>query len=172
MKLSKPLHDALNDQIQVELQAHYNYLGMSAHFESTPYLGFAKWMYMQAQEEYGHAMRVFDYLRRRNAVITLQGITGPKAGACKSPLDAFEVSLRQEREVTRKISDLYGLALQEKDYNTLPFLDWFLKEQIEEENAVTDIIGRLTLAGKDPGALLRLDDEAGRRVEEKAAKAV
>jgi ferritin len=172
MKLSKPLHAALNDQIQVELQAHYNYLGMSAHFECTPYLGFAKWMYQQAAEEYGHAMRVFSYLRERNAVITLQGITGPKTGSCKSPLDAFEISLKQEREVTKKISSLYELALKEKDYNTLPFLDWFLKEQIEEENSVTDIIERLTLAGKDPGALLRLDDEAGRRGEEKKASKV
>lgn len=167
MKLSKKLHDALNDQIRVELQSHYNYLAMSAHFECSPYLGFAKWMHLQATEEYGHAMRVYAYLRDRNAPITLRAIEAPQSDFGKSPLTAFVASLQQEQSVTRKINDLYELALKEKDFNTLPFLDWFLNEQVEEENTVTDIVERLTLAGDDPAALLRLDAEAGRRAEEK-----
>lgn len=170
MKLPKPLHDALNAQLQMELQAHYNYLGMSAHFEDSPYAGFAKWMRLQAAEEYGHAMRVYDYLSERNAAIVLLPIEAPKTGSGKTPLEVFQTSLKQEQSVTKAINALYELALKEKEYNTLQFLDWFLKEQVEEENAVTDIIDRLTLAGDNPGALLRLDDEAGSRASGKSAK--
>ena len=157
---------AINAQIKNELQAHYNYLGMSAHFERTPYLGFAKWMRAQSGEEYTHAMKLYDYLRERNATIELQAIDAPKTVYGDSPAEIFEIALAQEQSVTRQINDLYELALKEKDYATLQFLTWFLQEQVEEENTVSDIIDRLKLADNNTASLLRLDDEASRRVGE------
>ncbi|MDB6137537.1 MAG: Ferroxidase [Verrucomicrobiaceae bacterium] len=164
MKLPLPLQAALNAQIKNELQAHYNYLGMSAHFERTAYLGFAKWMRLQSQEEYGHAMKLYDYLRERNATVVLQTIDAPKTVYECGPLEIFEIALAQEQSVTQQINGLYELALNEKDYATLQFLTWFLQEQVEEENTVSDIIDRLRLASDNTAGLLRLDDEAARRV--------
>lgn len=155
---------AINVQIKNELQAHYNYLGMSAHFERSPYLGFAKWMRVQSSEEYTHAMKLYDYLRERNATIELQAIDAPKTVYGPRPVEIFETALSQEQGVTRQINDLYELALKEKDYATLQFLTWFLQEQVLEENTVSDIIDRLKLAGDNPAGLLSLDSEAGRRV--------
>ena len=160
MKPPTSVHKAINEQIKNELQAHYNYLGMSAHFEETPYLGFAKWMRAQATEEHVHAMKLFDFLRERNVSIELGAIDAPKTKYGPGPLEVFEVALAQEQGVTRQINDLYELALKEKDYSTLPFLMWFLQEQVEEENTVLDIIDRLSLAGDNAAGLLRLDHEA------------
>lgn len=163
MKPPASVLKAINAQIKNELQAHYNYLGMSAHFEQTPYLGFAKWMRFQSSEEYTHAMKLYDYLRERNATIELAAIEAPKTVYGTTPLEIFESALVQEQGVTQQINDLYELALKEKDYATLQFLTWFLQEQVEEENTVSDIIDRLKLAGDNPAGLLRLDDEAARR---------
>lgn len=167
MKPPASVQKALNAQIKNELQAHYNYLGMSAHFERTPYLGFAKWMRMQSNEEYTHAMKVYDYLRERNVTIDLEAIEAPKTVYGPRPVEIFETALAQEQGVTRQINSLYELAMTEKDYPTLPFLTWFLQEQVEEENTVSDIIDRLNLAGDNPAGLLRLDSEASRRLEAK-----
>jgi ferritin len=163
MKLPTKVLDALNAQIKNELQSHYIYLAMAAHFETTAYKGFSEWMRVQSREEYGHAMKLFDYLRSRNAPIVLQTLEAPKNGFGPKPLPIFETSLAQEELVTQQINDLYELAQNEKDYATLQFLTWFLQEQVEEENTVSDLIDRLRLVGDDPAGLLRLDDEARRR---------
>jgi len=164
MKPPTSVHRAINAQIKNELQAHYNYLGMSAHFEDSPYLGFAKWMRMQSDEEHVHAMKLFDFLRERNVTIELNALDAPKTQYGPHPLEVFEIALAQEQGVTRQINDLYELALREKDYSTLQFLTWFLQEQVQEESTVSDMIDRLRLAGDNAAALLRLDDEAARRV--------
>ena len=163
MNTPASIQKALNAQIKNELQAHYDYLGMSAHFERTPYLGFAKWMRVQSSEEYTHAMKLYDYLRLRNVAIELQALDAPRTLYGPQPLEIFEFALVQEQSVTQQINDLYELALKDKDYATLQFLTWFLQEQVEEENTVSDIIDRLRLAGDNPAGLLRLDDEAARR---------
>jgi ferritin len=154
---------ALNEQIKSEMQAHYNYLGMSAHFQNTAYLGFAEWMRVQSTEEYGHAMKIFDYLHNRDVTIELAAIDAPKTSFSSRPIEVFEASLVQEQSVTRQINGLYDLALREKDFATLEFLMWFLQEQVEEERTVTDLVDRLRLAGDNAAALLRLDSEAQRR---------
>jgi ferritin len=155
---------ALNVQIRNELQAHYLYLGMSAHFEETPYIGFAKWMRQQSREEYEHAMKIFDYLVDRNARVELSALDAPRIEYSGPPIEVFQTALTNEQSVTREIHALYDLAQTEKDFATLQFLTWFLQEQVEEENTVLTMIERLELAGDDPAGLLRLDDEAGRRV--------
>jgi ferritin len=163
MKMSPKVLDAINAQIKNELQSHYIYLAMAAYFETTAYKGFGEWMRVQSREEYGHAMKLFDYLRSRNAPIQLQTLDAPKNGFSSKPIEVFKISLAQEEMVTQQINDLYELAQKEKDYATLQFLMWFLQEQVEEENTVSDFIDRLKLAGDDPAGLLRLDDEARRR---------
>jgi ferritin len=168
MALPTAVQDAINAQIKNELQSHYAYLGMSAHFETTPFLGFAKWMRVQSAEEYGHAMKLYDFLRDRNGRIQLQAIDAPTTSYGPSPLEVIEQALAQEQEVTRQINNLFELALNQKDFATLQFLTWFLQEQVEEENTVSDMIDRLRLAGDNPAGLLRLDDEAGQRTSERA----
>lgn len=169
MKPPTSVHKAINAQIKNELQAHYNYLGMSAHFEESPYLGFAQWMRMQSSEEHVHAMRLFDFLRERNVTIELTALDAPKTKYGPLPLEVFEIALAQEQGVTRQINELYELAMKEKDYSTLQFLMAFLQEQVEEENTVSDIIDRLRLAGDNAAALLRLDSEAAKRVATRGA---
>jgi ferritin len=119
-------------------------------------------MRAQANEEYTHAMKLFDYLRERNATIQLAAIDAPKTVYGPLPVEVFEISLAQEQGVTQQINDIYELALRDKDYATLQFLTWFLQEQVEEENTVQDIVDRLRLAGDNAAALLRLDSEAQR----------
>ncbi len=163
MKPPSSVAAAINQQIKNELQSHYNYLGMSTHFEATPYLGFAKWFRMQATEEYGHAMKLLDYLRERNAPVELYTLDAPITSYDGDALAVFNIALKQEESVTCQITDLYELAQKERDYTTLHFLSWFLQEQVEEENTVSDMIDRLALVGDNAAGLLRVDDEAGRR---------
>jgi ferritin len=163
MALSTSLQDALNAQVRNELQAHYNYLGMSVHFSRTAYTGFARWFRLQAAEEYAHALKILDYVTARDGELSLQPLEAPPASFGESPIQVFQASLAQEQDVTRQINDLYALAQQERDFTTLHFLSWFLQEQVEEEATVTEVIDRLKLVGDDPAGLLQVDGEAGSR---------
>jgi ferritin len=165
MKISTKLEELINTQIQMEFESRYAYLGLSAWFETTPFQGFASWMRQQASEENFHAMKFFDYLNDRFGTVKLLPIPAP-AGSFDSPLAAFQAALGHEQKVTSSINSLYEAAIAEKDYQTAEFLNWFLKEQVEEEKSVQDMIDELELAGKDPDALLRIDKEAGCRTKE------
>lgn len=167
MKISAKLEGLINKQIQMEFTSRYAYLALSAWFETTPFQGFAKWMREQASEENFHAMKFFDYLNDRFGTVKLLPLDAPQA-KFSSPLDAFKASLKHEQAVTKSINALYAAALAEKDFATMQFLDWFLKEQVEEEKSVQDMIDDLALAGKDPDALLRLDKAASERGTEVA----
>ncbi len=160
--ISKKIEEALNHQINNELASYYSYLGMSAFLESTPYKGFAGWMRMQAEEEQGHAMKIFDYLNDRSGKVVLKAVLQPQTDF-SSPLEIFENSLAQEIEVTGQINELFQLAQDEKDFATLEFLGWFLMEQVEEEKSAQDMVDLLKLAGDSVEALLRIDSEAGQR---------
>ena len=162
MKIKKSIEKALNDQIRMELSSAYTYLSMAAYFERRAFNGFAQWMRLQREEEHGHAMRFYDYLHDRDGRVELQAIDKPEHDF-SSPLDVFERSLAQEREVTASIHSLYDLAVKEKDHATVSMLKWFVDEQVEEEKSVQDMVDRLKLAGDHPGALLILDKEAGQR---------
>ena len=166
MKISATLEELINNQIQMEFESRYAYLGLSAWFETTSFRGFASWMRQQASEENFHAMKFFDYLNDRFGTVKLLPIGAP-VNSFNSPLDAFQASLAHEQKVTASIGDIYEAALNEKDYQTAEFLNWFLREQVEEEKTVQDIIDELKLAGKDADALLRIDKEASCRSETK-----
>lgn len=156
---------ALNDQIRMELASGYVYLAMSAQFEAESYDGFAHWMRLQAQEELEHAMKLFDYVNRRGGRVVLQEIPCPPESFGK-PLDAFKNALSHEQKVTASIHALYALAGEHGDVATQRELDWFVTEQVEEEENAGRAVDLLTRAGEDPSALLFLDREFGARSEE------
>lgn len=162
MKLSENIEALLQKQLNKELVAFYTYLGMAAWFESTPYEGFAHWMHKQAQEEMGHAMKFFHYLKERGNTIQLMSLEAPKC-TFSSPLEAFEAALKHEQNVTQSINKIYEIAQQEKDFATTQFLGWFIKEQVEEESTSSALIQKLILAKDYVGALMSLDSQAGKR---------
>jgi len=153
---------AFNDQINEELFSSYVYLSMAAHFEEQNLEGFANWMRHQAQEEVAHAMRLFDHIHRRGGRVALKAIGEPPA-EFKSPLDAFEKALAHEQHITGCINDLYGIALEEKDYPAQMELQWFIDEQVEEEENTGRVVDQLKLVGDNQSALLMLDRELGQR---------
>jgi ferritin len=162
MELVDSLVRILVQQVANEYRSAYLYLGMAAYFEKTPFGGFAGWMRKQAREEVEHGDRIYDYLAARGAAIELRTI---EAAPCSydSPLEAFRAALNHEKRVTRWIRDIYELAQLEKDYETMDFIGWFLREQVEEERQTQDWVDRLEFAGEQKSALLAIDAEAGRR---------
>ncbi|MGH9340517.1 MAG: ferritin [Acidobacteriota bacterium] len=160
--LDKKIQDALNEQIKDEYYASYLYLSMSAWCAAQNLSGFAHWMRLQSQEELAHALKLLDYMCNRGAHVVLHAIDKPPSDF-KSMLDMFEQSLRHEQKVTEKINELYELALREKEHATEIELQWFIREQVEEEKTATDIVERLKLVQQDGTALLLLDNQLGAR---------
>ncbi|MCU0914268.1 MAG: ferritin [Planctomycetes bacterium] len=153
---------ALNEQINEELYSSYLYLAMSAWFESQNLPGFAAWMKVQAREEHAHALKFFEFIHECRGRVVLQAIQEP-AREWKSPLAAFEAALKHEQHITGRMDKLMNLALAEKDYATAGLLQWFVKEQVEEEASADRIVQMLKMAANAPGALLMLDHQMGER---------
>ncbi len=160
--LSERVQQALNEQINREFYASYLYLAMAAHFEEQSLDGFARWMYAQSEEEYGHAMRILRHVLERGGHVELASIAAPPA-EFGAPLDVFQQSLDHERKVTGHIHDIYRLAMEEQDYAAQSLMEWFVNEQVEEEDTVGRIVDRLRMAGDDRAAILMLDAELGSR---------
>ena len=160
--IHKELEDALNDQINQELTAAYNYLGMSTHFDTKNLDGFAAWMLLQHDEEQAHARRLLTYLQDRGGEVKLRAIPAPIV-EFTTPLEVFERALETEVENTRSINNLYEIAVKLNDHATKSHLQWFLDEQVEEEKSMEDVIAHLKLAGDDSAALLYLNDKLGAR---------
>jgi len=156
------MQDALNRQIEHEFYSSFVYLAMSAHFERGNLPGFARWMRLQAGEEHGHAMKIFDHILDRGGRVTMPAIALPPA-TFDAPLSVFEQALHHERAVTKSIHELYELAVQERDYPARVFLDWFVNEQVEEEKTAELVVEQLKMVGADRPALLQLDRELGQR---------
>lgn len=160
--MKQPVQDAVNDQIRHELASAYTYLSMSAHFEAENLPGFANWMKLQAQEELAHAMRLFSFMNDRGARVELQALDQPPT-KFDSPVSVFEQALKHEQKVTALIEKLYETAVEHKDYATQVELQWFITEQVEEENSATLIVEQLRMAGENRAALLMLDRQFGAR---------
>ncbi len=163
--MNKRMQSAFNDQINEELFSSYVYLAMSAHFESMNLEGFAKWMKHQAEEEMEHAMRLFDHINRRGGRVVLKGIGEPPL-EYGSALEGFQKALAHEQHITKCIHDLYKLALEEGDYPAQLELQWFIAEQVEEEENSGRVVELLKMAGDNKGALLMLDRELAKRSSE------
>ena len=160
--LSAKMQKALNDQINLEFSSAYIYLAMSAYFESINMSGGAHWMQAQYQEEQGHALKLIHFVHERDGRVTLQAIKAPP-GEWASLLAVFEQSLEHERKVSAAIHKLVDLALQERDYPTNSFLQWFVNEQVEEESAANGIVQKLKLIGENTNGLFMVDRELSKR---------
>ena len=161
--LGEKIENALNSQMNAELYSAYLYLAMNAYFESIDLGGFANWMRIQAQEELSHGMKIHDYIIQRGGRVILDKIEKPKT-EWESPLDVFEHVYAHEQKVTGLINDLVNLAIEEKDHATNNFLQWFVEEQVEEEESSSGILQKVKLAGEDASSILMLDNEFGQRV--------
>ena len=162
---SKKMQKALNDHLNAELYAAYLYLAMAAYFESTHLPGFANWMRLQSREEMAHAMRFYEYINERGGRVELQAIDKPPVNF-KSPLAVFEQALKHERVVSKEIDTLFDMARKEKDYASEVFLQWFVTEQVEEEQSAEAVVEALKMIGDQRPALLMYDRELGRRESE------
>ena len=162
LMITKTMEQALNKHLKEEMYSFYLYLSMSAYLEGLNFKGIASWMRVQAQEEYNHAMKFFDCLHERGGAVTLLALEQPQA-QWASVLAAFKAAYAHEKGITKKIHTLLDKATAEKDHATANFLQWFVKEQVEEEATAETIVKRLEAIGDSPGALYYLDHELGKR---------
>jgi ferritin len=160
--VNEKVQKSLNEQLNAELYSSYEYLAMAAYFESENLSGFARWMQLQSQEEYGHAMKFYNYLLQAGGKINLTQISAPKVG-WKSAEEVFKDTFEHEQKVTKAIYALVDLAIAEKDHATNIFLEWFVTEQVEEEASALKILERIKLIGDNKSGFLFLDHELGQR---------
>jgi ferritin len=161
--LNKKITNLLNSQINKEFYSSYLYLDMSNYYYDKNLNGFGNWFAIQAQEEYAHAMLFLKYLQNNGEKVTLEAIAAPnqKFTDFKKPLDA---TLEHEIIITTSINAIYAEAYTMKDFKTMQFLDWFVKEQGEEEKNSDDLCKRYDLFGTDARGLYLLDAELATRV--------
>ena len=160
--ISEKLEKAFNDQINKELYSEYLYLSMQAYFDRLNLKGFVNWMSVQVQEEHAHAMGMFNYLHERGGKVELQAIDKPEID-WESPLAVFDKVLDHEEYVTSRINALMDVAEDVRDRAAISFLDWYLKEQVEEEANVGGVLATLKLIKDDANALLLLDKDLATR---------
>ena len=162
MLINEKMSVAISGQINEEFYSSYLYLSMSAYCESVDLPGFAYWLRVQSQEEYMHAMNLFDYMQRRQGIVHLYPIAQPPL-EFDSVLDVMQQILKNEQSVSHLICELYELACQEKDYPTQVHMQAFITEQVEEEKSVADVIAQLQMIGDSTSDLLILDREMATR---------
>ena len=160
--LDKKVAELINDQINKEFYSAYLYLDFSVYYEEVGMDGFANWYMIQAQEERDHAVLMLQYLQNNGEKVTLEAIAKPDK-ELKDKLQVLELGLEHERYVTSLIHTIYEAAYSAKDFRTMQFLDWFVKEQGEEEKTAEDMIKKMRLFGDDAKSLYALNSEmAGR----------
>lgn len=159
---TEKMHQAMNDQVHHEFESAYIYLSMAAYFDEANLPGFAHWMKIQYQEEVFHTFKFYDFINERGGHVKLQAIDQPPT-EFDSPLQVFEAVLAHEQKITADINALYELALEEKDYPSQTFLQWFIDEQVEEEENAGSIVTTLKMVDGNPHALLMLDRELSQR---------
>lgn len=156
------VRDLINDQIAHEFYASHLYLAMAAHFEAQNFPGFAQWMRMQSEEEKSHALKLFEYLVERGEAIELKQIDKPPV-EFGTPVESFRAALEHEKKVTGLINRIYEAAQEARDYPTQIMLQWFIEEQVEEEDSTGSAVDRLEMAGDNNAALMFLDADFGKR---------
>ena len=160
--INAKLEEEFNEQINKELYSEYLYLAMKVYFMEQNLQGFVNWFDVQVQEEHVHAIGMFNYLNERGGKIDLRAIEKPVVEG-KTPLEIFEQVLKHEQYVTSRINHLADVADEVKDRAALSLLDWYIKEQVEEEATVSGVLATLKLIGDDKNALLQLDKDLAAR---------
>ena len=161
--LDKQLTALINEQINMEWYSAYLYLQIHCYYTDKNLNGFGNWFMVQTQEERDHALLFLKYLQNNGEKINLKDVMAPTfafEGFREPAAAAFE----HEQKVTASINNIYSKAYELKDFRTMQFLDWFIKEQGEEEKNTDDIVKRYDLFGSDPRGLYLLDSELGTRV--------
>ena len=161
--MNSKVHELLNQQINKEFYSAYLYLDFSNYFKARGLDGFANWYMIQAQEERDHAMLFYQFLQNESKRVTLEAIDKPDK-QLTSDMDVLLAGLEHEKYVTSLIHDIYAEAYEAKDFRTMQFLDWFVKEQGEEETNANDMITKMELFGSDPKSLYMLNQELAARV--------
>lgn len=161
--IDKKMEQAYNDQINKELYSAYLYLAIKAKFAEMNLQGFVNWMDVQVQEENAHAMGMYNYLLSRGGKLEFSAIDKPEVKD-ETPLELFEQILSHEEFVTSRINALMDVAEEVKDRASFSLLNWYIKEQVEEEDNVGGVLATLKLIGDDKKALLMLDKDLAARV--------
>jgi ferritin len=156
------VEEALNEQIHAEFFSFYLYLSVAAYFNTEHLDGFAHWMRVQAQEEFSHAMKLFDYLNERGGTVRLAALDSPQS-SWSSASDAVQAVLHHEQHISQRINELVNLANTERDHATTVVLHWYVNEQVEEEATADTLYHQVKMLEDSPHGLLMLDRElAGR----------
>ncbi|MBU4149397.1 MAG: ferritin [Candidatus Omnitrophica bacterium] len=161
--ISTKMTDSINEQINKEIYSGYLYLSMAAYSASIGLNGFANWFKAQLQEEIAHAQKFYDYIVKQGGRVVLQAIDEPPKDF-KGARDLFQKTLDHEKIVTKRINDLVIIARKENDRATETLLQWFVTEQVEEEETPTRILQKFDLIGKDENGLLTIDSQLATRV--------
>ncbi|ADL12521.1 ferritin [Acetohalobium arabaticum] len=160
--LSDRLLEALNDQMNFEfLSAHY-YLAMGAYCAEQDFDGFAHFFWVQAEEERFHAEKFYNFINEKGERAVIDAISKPQ-NDFDSLKDVFTTALEHEQEVTKRIYDLMDIATEESEYSTVNFLDWFVEEQVEEEDTMEGIIKKIDRLGEKGQGIFMLDQELAQR---------
>jgi ferritin len=154
--------EAINRQISNEFSASFSYLAMASWCEHRQFTGAGHWLRLQSQEEYAHAMKLFDFVLARNHQSSVTGFETPRSDF-GSLLELFEAAQQQEQAVSRQIDGLYELAFNEKVFAAMAELQWFVTEQVEEEKTMREIVSKLRMVSSDSSAILDFDRELGTR---------
>lgn len=157
------VRDLLNEQVNKEFYSAYLYLDMYTFFSGKTLNGLANWFYVQAQEERDHATLILTYMLNNGLKVDLLPIAKPGYSLVEL-IDPFKVTVEHERLVTDSINNIYDAAYAARDFRTMQFLDWFVKEQGEEEKNADDNFNKFLLFGGDPKSLYQLDAELGTRI--------
>ncbi|MBO8139880.1 MAG: ferritin [Thermosipho sp. (in: Bacteria)] len=160
--ISERMVEAINKQINEELYSSYLYLSMAAYFEDLGLKGFANWMIVQSQEEKDHAMKFYYYLASQGAKIKLYEIKEPPS-EFEGIKSVFKQVLKHEQHITKKINELVDIAEELKDRATFNFLQWYIDEQVGEEENAMEILNKLEFIGDNKNAIFMLDRELGQR---------
>lgn len=163
--IGEKMEEALNLQMNREFFNSRLYLAMGAYFDSLNMDGATQWMEMQAEEEKGHAMRIYDHLKERGARPVVGSLDAPPQ-EWDSPLAAFEAAYEHECRVSREFDEHMALAEEENDNASKMFLQWFIEEQVEEEASVDAIVQKLKMVQDAPGGLFMIDKQLGERQAE------
>ena len=161
--LDKKVVELLQTQINKELYSAYLYMEIANYYIDADLDGFGNWYTIQAQEERDHALLFLRYLQSNGIKPVLASVDAPE-GDFNSHLDPLLKGAEHERYVTSLIHDIYDAAYTVKDFRTMQFLDWFVKEQLEEEENADKLVNKYKLFGDDPKSLYLLDQELSARV--------
>lgn len=160
--INDKVKEILNEQINKEFYSAYLYLSMGAYLSDVGMYGLSKWMEIQAREEIDHGMILFEYILKRKAKVELKLLTAPEI-SFNGAVDIFEKAYEHERSISESINRIASLTENECDLASRNFIDWYLKEQIEEEDNILRILSKLRAFGADKASLFLLDAELSKR---------